>query len=74
MKDGKELGPSLGHWRADPDLASVRDPAALAKLPDAESEQWQRLWADVAAMLSADPLEQGHALAVRGHWDRAVRS
>jgi eukaryotic-like serine/threonine-protein kinase len=73
VKDGNEPGWSLADWRADPALASVRDSAALAKLPDAESEQWQRLWADVAAVLSADPLEQGRVLAARGQWDRAER-
>ena len=53
------LGWSLATWLSDPALAGVRDPAELAKLPDAEREQWQRLWADVAASLAADPLEQG---------------
>ena len=73
VMDGKGLGWSLSDWRADSELASVRDPAELAKLADSESAQWQRLWADVAAVLSADPLEQGRALAARGHWDRAAR-
>jgi hypothetical protein len=40
--------------RQDPahaDLASIRDPAAVAKLPDGEREACQKLWADVAALL-----------------------
>jgi hypothetical protein len=41
----------LEHWRQDADLAPVRDKAALAKLPEAEREDWQKLWADVAALL-----------------------
>jgi tetratricopeptide (TPR) repeat protein len=73
VKAGQRLDWSLADWRAEPALASVRDPAELAKLPDAESEQWQRLWADVAAVISADPVEQGHALAARGQWDQAAR-
>jgi tetratricopeptide (TPR) repeat protein len=42
----------LERWRHDPDLAGVRDPAALADLPEAERRQWQDLWRDVAAALA----------------------
>jgi serine/threonine-protein kinase len=41
----------LEHWQQDPDLASVRDPEALARLPEAERQAWQQLWDDVAALL-----------------------
>jgi serine/threonine-protein kinase len=41
----------LEHWRQDADLAPVRDPGALDKLPDNERESWRRLWADVGALL-----------------------
>jgi serine/threonine-protein kinase len=41
----------LRRWQRDPDLAGVRDAAALAKLPEAERQAWQKLWADVAALL-----------------------
>ena len=50
----------------------MRDPAELAKLPAAEREQWQRLWADVAAQVAADPLEQGRAHAARRDWAQAA--
>jgi hypothetical protein len=40
----------MQHWRTDPDLASVRDRAALATLPEAERRVWEQLWADVAAL------------------------
>jgi Flp pilus assembly protein TadD len=40
----------LSHWLADPDFASVRDKAALDRLPEAERQQWRKLWADVAAL------------------------
>jgi Flp pilus assembly protein TadD len=43
---------TLQHWQQDPDLASLRDKAALAKLPEAERQAWQKLWADVDAMLA----------------------
>jgi tetratricopeptide (TPR) repeat protein len=46
-----EAAKILRHWRADPDFAGVRGPAALGKLPEAERAEWQRLWADVQALL-----------------------
>jgi tetratricopeptide (TPR) repeat protein len=62
----------LSAWQTDSALAGVRDQAGLAKLPDDEREQWQRLWADVAALLAADPLEQGRANAARRDWHQAA--
>ena len=41
----------LGHWQRDPDLGSVRDPQALAKLPADERAAWEKLWGEVAALL-----------------------
>ena len=67
-------GWSLSVWQTDPALASVRDLAALKKLPDAERGQWQRLWGDVAAQLTVDPVEQGLAHAARCEWDKAAGS
>jgi serine/threonine-protein kinase len=62
----------LSDWQTDPALASVRDWAALSTLPDAEREQWQHLWADVEATITADPVEQGLAHAKRREWERAA--
>jgi serine/threonine-protein kinase len=42
---------SLTHWLNDSDLASVRDPEALAKLPSAELEAWRDLWSGVNDLL-----------------------
>jgi hypothetical protein len=42
---------TLHRWQQDADLAGVRDAAALAKLPEAERAEWQKLWAEVAALL-----------------------
>ena len=42
---------ALWHWRQGADLAGVRDPAALARLPEAGRAGRQRLWADVAALV-----------------------
>jgi hypothetical protein len=43
----------MNHWQQGGDLAALRGPAALAKLPDAERRAWQTLWADVGALLKA---------------------
>jgi tetratricopeptide (TPR) repeat protein len=37
----------LAHWKGDPDLTSVRDPAALDRLPEEERAAWRKLWAAV---------------------------
>jgi serine/threonine-protein kinase len=37
-------------WQQNPDFAGVRDAAALAKLPEAERQQWQQLWQEVEAL------------------------
>ena len=46
----KKVAPTLAHWKADADLAGIRDEAALAKLPEAEREAFRSLWADVEAL------------------------
>jgi serine/threonine protein kinase/Tfp pilus assembly protein PilF len=40
----------LRHWQQDADFAGVRGDA-LAKLPEAERQSWQQLWADVEQTL-----------------------
>jgi hypothetical protein len=39
----------LGHWQLDPDLAGLRDPLALEKLPPDERQKCRTLWNKVAA-------------------------
>lgn len=41
----------LEHWKKDSDLSGVRDPDALAKLPDEEKQAWRTLWREVNALL-----------------------
>jgi hypothetical protein len=41
----------LKHWQQDTDLAGVRDPDALTKLPEPERAAWRALWADVQSLL-----------------------
>jgi len=72
QQDGKSVGSALTIWQTDSALRGVRDPAALAKLPSDECASWQRLWADVAALRAADPLEQGRMHAARREWAQAA--
>jgi hypothetical protein len=43
---------NMQHWRADPAIAGVRDEQALARLPEAERQQWQKLWNDAGDLLA----------------------
>jgi tetratricopeptide (TPR) repeat protein len=45
------VGAWMRHWLKDPDFVSVRDPAALRKLPEAERREWQGFWSEVASLL-----------------------
>jgi tetratricopeptide (TPR) repeat protein len=40
----------LKRWQGDPDLAGVRDPAAVAKLPTDERQAWRELWTNVKSV------------------------
>jgi tetratricopeptide (TPR) repeat protein len=42
----------LSHWQKDTDLAGVREPEPLEKLPEDERQAWQALWTEVAMLLS----------------------
>jgi tetratricopeptide (TPR) repeat protein len=37
----------MQHWQSDSDFKGVRGSEALAKLPEAERQEWQKLWAEV---------------------------
>jgi hypothetical protein len=37
-------------WQREKQLAGLRDPAELAKLPAEEQGAWRQFWADVAAL------------------------
>jgi serine/threonine-protein kinase len=65
-----ESAPSLDHsialarlrwWQQEPDLAAVRDPAILAKLPAEEREACLKLWAEVDALLKRSIATSGRA-------------
>jgi serine/threonine-protein kinase len=42
---------TLQIWTNEPELATVRDPQALQRLPDAERAAWQALWVEVDELL-----------------------
>jgi hypothetical protein len=42
---------ALRQRQNDPELAAVRDEAALAQLPEAERDAWRTFWADLSALL-----------------------
>jgi tetratricopeptide (TPR) repeat protein len=43
----------LDHWKKDPDLAPVRDPASLAAMPSADRKAWEDFWRDVNTLLGS---------------------
>src|SRR5262249_25859876 len=43
---------TLRYWLWDGDFAGVRGPEALARLPEVERQQWQKLWDEVADTLA----------------------
>ncbi len=47
----QSISETLQHWKADRDLAGLRDPAALGKLPEDEQKACRALWAEVDALL-----------------------
>jgi hypothetical protein len=49
-KEGPEVRQKMRQWQQDPDFAGVRGDAALAKLPEAERQEWQKLWQEVEAL------------------------
>jgi hypothetical protein len=58
LDSGKEadrmaVGDKLRRWQTDADLAGLREPEALSKLPADEQASWRKLWADVATLFAA---------------------
>jgi Flp pilus assembly protein TadD len=47
----KAISQTLQHWKVDPDLAGLREPAAVAKLADDERKACRSLWAEVDDLL-----------------------
>ena len=51
-KEKEMVAQTLAHWKVDADLAGIRDPEALSKLPEAEQKSWRALWADVEGLFT----------------------
>jgi hypothetical protein len=66
---GETVANDMQYWLWDPPFAGVRGPEALARLPEAERQAWQQLWADVAATLART---QGEA-PLKAEADREVQ-
>jgi len=49
----------LQHWEQNRDFIGLRDPEALAKLPEADQAAWRQLWVDVAATLERTQRKPG---------------
>jgi serine/threonine-protein kinase len=75
-RDKKPGAPArvLRGWQQLDAFAGVRDPAALAKLPEEERTQWRNLWADVNKVVLSDPelnLDRARACISRKEWLKA---
>jgi tetratricopeptide (TPR) repeat protein len=65
---------TMNEWQGNDDLACVRDPAALAKLPESERKEWQSIWVDVRALASLGPrksFEQARSHVDHNQWAKA---
>jgi serine/threonine protein kinase/Flp pilus assembly protein TadD len=40
----------MEYWQHDKDFAGIRGPESLSKLPEAERQEWQKLWQEVEAL------------------------
>jgi tetratricopeptide (TPR) repeat protein len=63
-------------WKTDPNLAPVRDPEPLKKLPADEQKAWRTLWSRFDATLKADDCwahtHLGEALSAEGKREEAA--
>jgi tetratricopeptide (TPR) repeat protein len=49
--DRRAAEEALRQWLKDPDLAGVRDPAALAQFPEEERREWRSLWQQIERLV-----------------------
>ncbi len=47
-----KISPTLKHWKADTDLAGIREEKELARLPEKERAAFHQLWNDVDQLLT----------------------
>jgi tetratricopeptide (TPR) repeat protein len=58
---------TLQHWQTDADLAGLRDQDALAKLPQTERAECNKLWADIGALLARANSKANEELSRKKH-------
>jgi eukaryotic-like serine/threonine-protein kinase len=70
------LARTLEYWRNTQDLAGVRDPESLKKLPFEEQSAWRTLWAGVDSLLEAhepwNHIRRGEVLNAQGNREQAA--
>jgi eukaryotic-like serine/threonine-protein kinase len=74
-KSGELPARTMEIWQKSKELAAIREEAALAKAPERERKDWQKLWADVNALAlrSSGPLAaQARLHAARQEWAKAA--
>jgi tetratricopeptide (TPR) repeat protein len=49
-KAGPATAQQMQHWLQDADFAGVRGPNTLTRLPEAERQEWRKLWEEVEAL------------------------
>jgi tetratricopeptide (TPR) repeat protein len=49
-KAGPTIAQRMQHWLQDTDFAAVRGDESRARLPEAESKQWRKLWEEVEVL------------------------
>jgi tetratricopeptide (TPR) repeat protein len=63
-------------WEESKDLATVRTPESLSRMPPAESNDWRAFWAQVHNLALVDPgarLREARHLAARRDWVRSAQ-
>ena len=73
VADRERAAHHLSHWRRDPDLALIREPARRAWMPAPDRERWEKFWAEVEAVrasalppVAPPPREAGREGSLRG--------
>jgi tetratricopeptide (TPR) repeat protein len=61
-KSLRSVEDKLEHWQRDRDLTAVRDKDSLSAMPEPERERWQKLWADVNALLEQATKKRLHTV------------
>ncbi len=58
-EDRAEVVQRINCWLRDPDIACLRDPEPLGRLPAAERTEWEMLWRDLRQLLTIPQNSEG---------------